>query len=153
IVEQLAQSWRGVTGGTDGLNDIPATELAGAALGDVRWTTWYVLGVFLAGMAALRFLVTSPLGVALRRIRDNEARMRPRGDRTCHYKRAAFVIAGALAGVAGALLAAEQRLVTPGDLGLATSVPVLLAVIIGGEATLWGPCVGAAIVVVLRDVL
>jgi branched-chain amino acid transport system permease protein len=43
--------------------------------------------------------------------------------------------------------------VTPADLGFTTSAPVLLAVIIGGEGTLWGPCVGAAIVVILRDVL
>ncbi|HEU4732783.1 MAG TPA: branched-chain amino acid ABC transporter permease [Kofleriaceae bacterium] len=153
IVEQLAQSWRGVTGGSDGLYGIPAATLLGAALTDPRWFAWYVLGVFVAGMAILRSIAGSPLGHALRAIRDNEPRMRALGYRTYHYKLAAFTIAGALAGLAGALLAAQQRLVTPADLGFATSVPVLLAVIIGGEGTLWGPCVGAAIVVVLRDVL
>lgn len=153
IVEQLAQSWHSVTGGSDGLYGIPATELAGASLGDVRWFTWFVLGVFVAGMAALRCIVASPLGATLRGIRDNEARMRALGYRTYHYKLAAFVIAGAFAGLAGGLLAAQQRLVTPADLGFAASGPVLLAVIIGGEATRWGPCLGAAIVVVLRDVL
>jgi branched-chain amino acid transport system permease protein len=79
--------------------------------------------------------------------------MRALGYRTYHYKLAAFVIAGSLAGIAGALLAGQQRLVTPGDLGFTASAPVLLAVIIGGEATAWGPCLGAAIVVALRDVL
>lgn len=153
IVEQLAQSWHGVTGGSDGMYGIPASRLAGVALSDVRWFAWYALGVFAAGMVVLRCIVGSPLGATLRGIRDNEGRMRALGYRTYHYKLAAFVIAGGLAGIAGALLAAQQRLVTPGDLGLATSVPVLLAVIIGGEATLWGPCLGAAIVVVLRDVL
>ena len=58
-----------------------------------------------------------------------------------------------MAGVAGALFAGQQRLVTPADLGFTASAPVLLAVIIGGEATAWGPCLGAAIVVALRDVL
>ncbi|HMG52380.1 MAG TPA: branched-chain amino acid ABC transporter permease [Kofleriaceae bacterium] len=153
IVEQLAQSWHGVTGGSDGMYGIPATRLAGVALTDVRWFAWYALAVFAAGIAVLRCIAVSPLGATLRGIRDNEARMRALGYRTYHYKLAAFVIAGGIAGAAGSLLAAQQRLVTPGDLGLATSVPVLLAVIIGGEATLWGPCVGAAIVVVLRDVL
>jgi len=97
--------------------------------------------------------VRSPLGATLRGIRDNKACMRALGYRTYHYKLAAFVIAGAIAGLAGALFAAQQRLVTPSDLGFATSVPVLLAVIIGGEATPWGPCLGAGVVVVLRDVL
>lgn len=152
IAEQLAQSWHGVTGGSDGLYGIPAPRLAGAALTDVRHLAWYVLGVFVAGLAALRAIVHAPLGATLRGIRDNEARMRALGYRTYLYKLAAFVIAGGIAGLAGGLLAAQQRLVTPGDLGLATSVPVLLAVIIGGEATAWGPCLGAAIVIALRDV-
>ena len=153
IVEQLAQSWHEVTGGSDGLYGIPATRLAGAALTDVRAVSWYVLGVFVTGMAVLRGIAGSPLGGTLRGIRDNEPRMRALGYRTYHYKLAAFVIAGAIAGLAGGLLAAQQRLVTPADLGFTTSAPVLLAVIIGGEGTLWGPCAGAAIVVTLRDVL
>lgn len=153
IVEQLALSWPSVTGGSDGLYGIPATQLAGVALTDARWFAWYVFGVFVVGMAILRGIAGSPLGQVLRGIRDNEPRMRALGYRTYHYKLAAFVIAGAIAGLAGALLAGQQRLVTPADAGFATSVVVLLAVIIGGEATLWGPCVGAAIVVVLRDVL
>ena len=153
IVEQLAQSWHSVTGGSDGLYGIPSTRIAGLALSDVRGFTWYVLGVFALGMLVLRCIVGSPLGATLRGIRDNEPRMRALGYRTYHYKLAAFVIAGAIAGLAGGLLAGQQRLVTPADLGFATSGSVLLAVIIGGEGTLWGPCLGAAIVVVIRDVL
>jgi branched-chain amino acid transport system permease protein len=142
-----------VTGGSDGLYGIPATELAGVALSDAQWFAWYVLGVFVVGIAVLRAIIRSPLGATLRGIRDNEARMRALGYRTYLYKLAAFVIAGAIAGLAGGLLAGQQRLVTPADLGVATSVPVLVGVIIGGEATPWGPCLGAAIVVVIRDVL
>jgi branched-chain amino acid transport system permease protein len=152
IVEQLALSWPSVTGGSDGLYGIPASQLAGAPLTDARFL-WYVLGVFCVGMAILHSIARSPLGATLRGIRDNEPRMRALGYRTYGYKLGAFVIAGAIAGLAGALLAAQQRLVTPADVGFATSVPVLLAVIIGGEGTLWGPCVGAAVVVILRDVL
>jgi branched-chain amino acid transport system permease protein len=137
IVEELAQSWHSVTGGSDGLYGIPTVQLAGIALTDVRWFSWYVLAVFIAGMAVLRCIVGSPLGATLRGIRDNEPRMRALGYRTYHYKLAVFVIAGALAGLSGALLAAQQRLVTPADAGFATSVSVLLA----------------AVVVILRDVL
>jgi branched-chain amino acid transport system permease protein len=153
IVEQLAQSWHGVTGGSDGLYGIPATQLAGEPLTDARWFTWFVLAVFLVGIAVIAGLRRAPFGATLRGIRDNEARMRALGYNTYLHKLAVFVIAGALAGLAGGLFAAQQRLVTPGDLGMASSVAALLAVIIGGEGTLWGPCLGAAIVVELRDVL
>lgn len=153
IVEQLAQSWHSVTGGSDGLYGIPAIRLAGAPLTSAAAYAWYALGVFVAGMAVLRAIARAPLGATLRGIRDNEARMRALGYRTYHYKLAAFAIAGSLAGVAGAVFAGQQRLVSPADLGFTASAPVLLAVIIGGEATAWGPCLGAAIVVALRDVL
>src|SRR6185436_11465452 len=129
IVEQLAQSWRPVTGGSDGLYGIPASQIAGPLTG-ARFS-WYVLAVFVAGMVVIRCIVASPLGATLRGIRDNEPRMRALGYRTYHYKLAVFVIAGALAGVAGALLAAQQRVVTPAALGFATSVPALIAVTIG----------------------
>jgi branched-chain amino acid transport system permease protein len=153
IVEQIAHAWHSVTGGSDGLYGIPATRLGGLALSDAGAFCWYALAVFVAGMAVLRAVTRAPLGAALRGIRDNEPRMRALGYRTYHYKLAAFVIAGSVAGVAGALFAGQQRLVTPADLGFTASAPVLLAVIIGGEATAWGPCLGAAIVVALRDVL
>jgi len=153
IVEQLAHSWRSVTGGSDGLYGIPAAQLAGIPLAEPRLLAWYVLGGFAAGMAVLGGVTGSPLGAALRGIRDNEARMRALGYPTYRYKLAAFVIAGGIGGLAGGMLAAQQRLVTPADVGFATSVPLLVAVIVGGEATAWGPCAGAAIVVAIRDVL
>jgi branched-chain amino acid transport system permease protein len=152
IVHQLAESWYSVTRGSDGLYGIPAPRLAGTALVDIG-LYWSVLAVFAAGTAAVFCLAASPLGHTWRGIRDNEARMRALGYRVYGYKLAAFVIAGAVAGLAGGLLAAQQRLVTPGDLGLGTSIPALLAVTIGGEGSLWGACLGAAVVVLIRDYL
>ncbi len=152
IVQQLAESWYDVTGGSDGLYGVPAARLGGIALHDVG-LYWYVLAVFAAGTAAVLCLARSPLGHTWRGIRDNEARMRALGYRVYGYKLAAFVISGAVAGLAGGLLAAQQRLVTPGDLGLGTSIPALLAVTIGGEGSLWGACLGAAAVVLIRDYL
>lgn len=151
IVEQLAESWEGVTGGSNGLYGIPAARLGDAILTGSDPVYWLVLVVFAAGFLAVRAIATSPLGDTLRGIRDNEARMRALGYRVYLYKLAAFVAAGAVAGLAGGLLAAQQRLVTPVDLGLATSIPVLIAVIIGGEGSLWGPCLGAAVVIFIRD--
>jgi branched-chain amino acid transport system permease protein len=153
IVEQLAESWREVTGGSNGLYGIPAARVGGVSLIGDQELYWWVLAVFALGYAALRCAAASPFGDSLRGIRDNEPRMRALGYRVYHYKLAAFVLSGAVAGLAGGLLTAQQRLVTPGDLGLGTSIPALLAVTIGGEGTLWGPCFGAAVVVLIRDYL
>ena len=151
IVQQLAESWVAVTGGSNGMYGIPAARL-GAPLSGAT-LHWAVLAVFAAGVAAVACIAASPLGATLRGIRDNEPRMRSLGYRVYQYKLAAFVVAGAVAGLAGGLFAAQQRLVTPAELGLGTSIPALLAVIIGGEGSLWGACIGAALVVLIRDYL
>ncbi len=151
IVQQLAESWEPVTGGSNGMYGIPATRLGGTPLTNVAVTYWYVLGWFVFGLLILWALSASPFGATLRGIRDNEPRMRALGYRPARYKLAAFVCAGAVAGLAGGLLATQQRLVTPADLGFTTSALALLAVVIGGAGTIWGPCLGAALVILIRD--
>ncbi len=84
-------------------------------------------------MSVLRCRALSrSFGAALRGIRDNEPRMRALGYPTSLYKYGVFVVAGGVAGIAGSLLVAQQRLVTPADLGFTTASFALLAVIIGG---------------------
>jgi branched-chain amino acid transport system permease protein len=153
IVQQLAESWHEVTGGSNGLYGVPAARLGETALVGDQSVYWWVLAVFAVGTAAMFAVAASPFGDTLRGIRDNEPRMRALGYRVYHYKLAAFVLSGAVAGLAGGLLAQFQRLVTPADIGLGTSIPALLAVTIGGEGSLWGPCFGAAVVVMIRDYL
>jgi branched-chain amino acid transport system permease protein len=153
IIQQLAQSWQAVTGGSNGLYGIPATRIGDTALAAVAPLHWYVTAVFIVGFTIVWCVSASPLGATFRGIRDNEPRMRALGYPTARYKLAAFVIAGSVAGLAGSLLATQQRLVTPADLGFATSALALLAVVIGGAGTLWGACLGAALVVLVRDSL
>jgi len=112
-----------------------------------------VLAAFLVGFALLWLLSRSPFGEALRGIRTTSRECEALGYPTSLYKYAAFAGAGAGAGLAGALLAAQVRLVTPADLGFATAAFALLAVIIGGAGSLWGACLGAALVIVIRDAL
>jgi len=152
IVAQAAETWESVTGGSNGLYGVPATRIAGDPL-EVAGVYWYVLAAFLLGFVALLLVFRSPFGDALRGIRDNEPRMRALGYATRRFKYLAFVVAGGVAGLAGGLLAAQQRLVTPADLGFTTAALALLAVIIGGAGSLWGPCLGAALVIVVRDVV
>jgi branched-chain amino acid transport system permease protein len=153
IIQQLAQSWTPVTGGSNGLYGIPAPRIGNLQFGQIALLHWYVVGVFVVGFLVLWSVSASPLGATLRGIRDNEPRMRALGYATRRFKLAAFVIAGGVAGLAGGLLAAQQRLVTPADLGFTTSALALIAVVIGGAGRLWGACLGAAVVVIVRDYL
>ena len=153
LIFQLAQQWESVTGGSNGLYGIPAVRLAGSPLTEVGFVYWYLLAAFVLGYAVLQVVSASPFGAVLRGIRDNEPRMRSLGYSPFRYKLAAFVLAGAVAGLAGGMLAAQQRLVTTADLGFTTAALALLAVVIGGAGTLWGACLGAALVVLIRDAL
>jgi branched-chain amino acid transport system permease protein len=154
ILVQVAQSWESVTGGFDGLFGIPTAQLAGISLFNVGLTYWYALAVALLGFAVVWLVAHSPFGAALRGVRDNEPRMRALGYPTALYKYGVFVLAGSVAGMAGAVFAQQgTRLVTPEDLGFTTSALILLAVIIGGAGSLWGAALGAALVVVIRDAL
>lgn len=153
LLAQVAQTWDSVTGGANGLFGIPVPSLAGRELTNIGFVYWYALAVFVVGFAVVWTVARSPFGAALRGIRDNEPRMRALGYPTAAYKYAAFVLAGGIAGAAGALLAAQARLVTPADVGFATSAIVLLAVVIGGAGSLWGAALGAALVIGIRDFL
>jgi branched-chain amino acid transport system permease protein len=114
---------------------------------------YLVLAGFGLGMVVLWSVSASPLGATLRGIRDSKPRMRALGYETTRYELAAFVIAAAVAGLAGGLLAAQQRVVTPSDLGFTTSALALFAVVIGGSGRLWAACLGAFLIIFVRDVL
>jgi branched-chain amino acid transport system permease protein len=152
-VQQVANTWDSVTGGANGLTGIPAVRVAGEPLTNAGFVHWYVLAVFVAGFALLWLVARSPFGDALRGIRDNEPRMRAIGYPTALHKYAVFVLAGGVAGLAGSLLAAQARFVALPDLGFLTASFALLAVIIGGAGSLWGACLGAALVILVRDAL
>jgi branched-chain amino acid transport system permease protein len=153
VVQQLANTWEDATGGANGLTGVPSVRIGGELLVNAGFLYWYVLGVGVLGFALVWLVSRSPWGAALRGIRDNEARMRALGYPTAVYKYAVFVLAGSVAGLAGSLLAAQQRLVTPADLSFLTSSFALLAVVIGGAGSLWGACLGAAVVVLVRETL
>ena len=153
LIQQLAESWSGVTGGDNGLSAIPAVEVLGTPLGQEGYVFWYTLAFAALGFAMIWAVSRSPFGAALRGIRDNEARMRSLGYSPFRYKLAGFVIAGAVAGLAGGLLASQRfAFISPADLGFTTSALALLAVAVGGAGSLWGPAIGAALVVLIRDV-
>lgn len=153
IAHTAAVRWKGITHGTDGFSGIPAVvpfpgmpplELEGLVY-------YYVLAVFLLLYFLVSRVVSSSFGLALRGVRDNEARMRAIGYPTTRFVLAGYCLAGALAGVAGALFTSVQRFVSPGDMGFEVAALALLAVIIGGVGSMWGAVAGAAVVILTRD--
>ncbi|MDQ2928663.1 MAG: branched-chain amino acid ABC transporter permease, partial [Pseudomonadota bacterium] len=137
-----------VGGGSDGifLSVKPVLRIAGATWLDLgaRLSFYYaVLAALVATYAVLALLLASRFGHALAGIRVNEQRMRAAGFSSYFYKLAAFVIAGALAGLAGALLAIKDGAVNPELLAWQESGAVLLMLILGGVGSLRGAVIGA----------
>ncbi len=115
---------------------------------------FYMVLIALAGTYGLLALIRrSRFGAALAGIRDNEQRMRAAGFNVYAYKLASFVVAGALAGLAGFLLAARDGVVNPELLAWHSSGEVLLMIILGGMGHLRGAVIGAIAFTLLKEVL
>ena len=147
-----------IGGGSDGayIYFKPAIVIAGMTLLDLeRAANFYflVLGCIAAAILLLRTLTRSPFGHALAAARDNERRARSLGFPIYRIRLTAFVISGALAGVAGYLAAAQYGFVAPQMLGWHLSATVLVMVVLGGLRSVTGPLVGAAVLMGLEEVL
>ncbi|HUG21476.1 branched-chain amino acid ABC transporter permease [Piscinibacter sp.] len=143
-------------GGSDGifLYGKPVIEFGGATWLDLDNKThlyYTVLGALVFTYGLLALIRRSRFGHALAGIRVNEQRMRAAGFQTYLYKLAAFVIAGALAGLAGFLLASKDAAVNPELLSWHESGAVLLMLILGGIGHLRGAVIGAAAFMLLRE--
>src|SRR6185312_424926 len=111
----------------------------------------YTLAVVAVLVAVVLLVLRSPAGALLRAARDDDRRMKASGHPVAGYFTVAYVAAGALAGVAGALLFTVQSYVSPGDGGFDVAALILLAVVIGGATSMVGALVGAGLVVATRD--
>lgn len=144
-----ARSW----GGDDGLPLSGRMTLGGVPLDD---DTNLYFAAFLASTATLVFLARladARFGRVLQAIRENETRMEALGYPVFRYRLAAFALGGALAGLAGALLANLTGLASPNLLQWTQSGTLLVMVILGGVGSLWGGAVGAAILLGLEETL
>jgi branched-chain amino acid transport system permease protein len=140
-------------GASNGLAGVPPVTLSpgGPALLVAGLTYWWVLFVFLLGVSLTIVVSRSPLGRSMRAVREAEPRLPALGQRSYPVKLAAYTFAGSIAGAAGTAWMVQTRFVAPGDLGFAVSAIALLSVVLGGAGTLWGPILGAAIVILVRD--
>ena len=142
------------TGGEDGIQAIPRGSLAGAVnLNNDMTMYWVVAGVFLAGFLLIHRIIHSPYGQVLKSIRENEPRAISLGYRTDDYKLLAFVLSATLAGVAGAAKALVFGIATLTDVHWSMSGEVVLMSLVGGLGTIFGPVVGAAVIVTMQNYL
>jgi branched-chain amino acid transport system permease protein len=153
IVFAIAFQWTSVTGGSNGLSGVSRPALGAFDFNAPDRMYVLVAIIFLIVAAFMWNLTRSTYGRALVGTRENERRMRALGYDTTRLKLSAFVIAGAIAGIAGALSAHSQRFVSAQDAGIGTSVQAFVMVLIGGAGTLLGPMLGAAVVLFIERVL
>jgi branched-chain amino acid transport system permease protein len=140
-----------LAGGSDGMFLYVKPVLGALNLDDKRTMYYAVMGALIGTYALLALLMRSRFGHALAGIRVNEQRMRATGYATYWYKLAAFVIAGALAGLAGFLLAVKDGTVNPELLSWHESGAVLLMLILGGIGHLRGAVIGAIAFTLLKE--
>lgn len=142
------------TKGEDGIQSVPRGHLFGFI--DLSQSTnmyYFVLGVFIIGVAIIWRIIHSPFGMILKSIRENETRAVSLGYSVRNYKLAAFVMSAALTGLAGGVKALVFQFATLTDVSWQMSGEVILMTLLGGIGTLIGPLFGAGLVVTLQNYL
>ncbi|BDG72468.1 branched-chain amino acid ABC transporter permease [Roseomonas fluvialis] len=142
------------TGGEDGIQAIPRGALFGSiSLYSDMNMYWFVAAIFLAGFLMIHRIIHSPYGQVLKAIRENEPRATSLGYRTDDYKLVAFILSATLAGVAGGVKSLVFGIATLTDVHWSMSGEVVLMTLVGGLGTVFGPVVGAAVIVTMQNYL
>jgi branched-chain amino acid transport system permease protein len=142
------------TGGEDGIQAIPRGTLFGIFDLTADLTMyWLVAAIFLGGFLLIHRIVHSPFGQVLKAIRENEPRAISLGYRVDSYKLLAFVLSAGLAGIAGGTKALVFNIATLTDAHWAMSGEVVLMSLVGGLGTIFGPVIGAAVIITMQNYL
>lgn len=151
ILWGLAYRWTEVTGGDNGLSSLTRPRPFGIDLGDATAFYFFALAVLLLVWVAIAIWVHSPFGVSIRAARDQPRRMSTLGFNVWLIRWIAFVVSGFFGAIAGLMYVYYHQFISPHSLSLANSAEMLLMVIAGGPGTLLGPALGAAMVVLLKN--
>jgi branched-chain amino acid transport system permease protein len=140
------------TGGEDGIQAVPRGSLFGVLpLANDMTLYFVVLAIVFGGLLAIYRIIHSPFGQVLKAIRDNEPRSISLGYKVNRYKLAVFVMSATLAGMAGATKALVFQLASLTDVYWTMSGEVVLMTLLGGMGTIFGPFVGAAVIVTMQN--
>jgi branched-chain amino acid transport system permease protein len=150
----IAFKWRSLTRGDDGLPGIGRPDIGlGIDLKPDLYFYYFTVAIFLIVVVALFILLNSPFGYTLRGIRESESRMKALGYPVWLYKYASFIFAGIFAGISGVLWVYYSGFVNPSYFAVDLSVKALLMLILGGSGSLFGPLIGAGIIVLLENLV
>jgi branched-chain amino acid transport system permease protein len=153
IIWGLAYRWISITGGDNGISVSTRPAPFGLSLDSPRAFYVATLIVFLLAVIAVQVFVRSPFGAALCGTRDQPRRMNALGYHVWMIRFWAFMFSGLLTSVAGILFVYYTEFISPQALALTASAEGLLMVISGGAGTLLGPVIGAALVVIVKNVV
>lgn len=153
VVFELLMRWTSLTRGVQGLKGIPRPEIFGSALTSLPSYAVFVTVVTVPVVGLMLYLAKSQFGMVIRGIREGTRAMESLGRDTLRLKVVNFAIAGAVAGLAGALFASFVRFTHPGDYGVQVSILVLTYVMVGGIGNAWGAIAGTLLLVLLPQVL
>lgn len=142
------------TGGEDGIQAVPRGHLFGfISLAPDMNMYWFVAAVFVICFLLIHRIVHSPFGQVLKAIRENEPRTTSLGYRTDDYKLVAFILSATIAGVAGGTKSLVFGIATLTDVHWSMSGEVLLMTLVGGLGTVFGPMIGAGVIVAMQNYL
>jgi len=153
IVWGVAYRWASLTNGDNGVNVTTRPRPFGLSLANADSFYYATLLIFLAAVASMAVFIRSPFGASLCGTRDQARRMNALGYNVWLTRFLAFLFSGFWSGIAGLLFIYYTNFISPQVASLQTSAEVLLMVISGGTATLLGPIAGAAIVVIMKNVV
>ncbi|MBP7946049.1 MAG: branched-chain amino acid ABC transporter permease [Verrucomicrobia bacterium] len=153
ILFSVFNNWSEVTGGSMGIAGIPRAKLFGFTIESQLGYVFLAIGLAAFTCVVVRRLTTSPFGRVLRAIREDEPFATSLGKNTLRFKVTAFAVAAALAASAGGLYAHYNSYVDPSSFTVMESILVVSMVVIGGAGSLWGPIVGAFVLVALPEAL
>jgi branched-chain amino acid transport system permease protein len=139
------------TGGEDGIQGVPRGKMFGFIDLSNQMNMYVVVAViFLGGFLFIHRIIHSPFGEVLKAIRENEARAISLGYKTDRYKLVAFVLSATLAGLAGSTKAIVLQLASLTDVNWPMSGEVVLMTLVGGLGTIFGPVVGAVVILAMQ---
>jgi branched-chain amino acid transport system permease protein len=153
ILWGIAYRWASLTQGDNGVNVTARPQLFGIGLAGADAFYYAVLTAFALAVVSMAIFVGSPFGASLRGTRDQARRMNALGYNVWLIRFLAFLFSGFWTGVAGLLFVYYNQFISPQVMALQTSAEILLMVISGGTATIVGPIAGAAIVVIMKNVV
>jgi len=149
----IAFKWASLTGGDDGLQNVPRPFLGPLRLQSEITLYYFILSFFILSMVILLRVVNSPFGKTLQALRENKDRALSIGYNIDRFKLVTFIISGFFSGLAGGLYALLLNFVPLSSLYWTTSGDVVVMTVVGGMGTLFGPVIGAAVTILLRDIL